>query len=320
MAGGLSSFDSIVRQLLLRCPAASLFLARSWIDNRFRQTWDYKLWSWQRKTTQLLFDSVVNVGKVAVTRGSTSVVGTGTNWHSLPNGQSIVAHQFRTGLNSPIYTIQSCPDDTHLVLTQPYGSGTNLSANYSIYNAYVTPPTDFQNWIAIYDSNYNWALNLSVTQEQLDAWDAQRANIGNVSYVVASRDYDDVFNSPPLPRFEPWPHQQAQYVLNALYVSRPPDLSDPGATLPRLIRGDVLLELAMADAARWPGAAKDAPNPMFNLPLAMQHEARGMAMLAELARTDDELFENDVTYMSLASMPMASVPWGDARFLQSHDF
>lgn len=319
MAGGLSTYDSLVRQLLLRCPSASLFLARSWLDFRFRQVWDYKLWSWQRKNTQLLFDSVVKVGVVNVTRGSMTVVGVGTNWHSLPNGQSIVAHQFRTGLNSPIYTIQTCPDDTHLTLTQPYGAATTLSANYSIYNAYVTPPTDFQNWIAIYDSNYNWALNLSVTQEQLDAWDAQRANIGNVSYVVASRDFDDVFNSPPLPRFEPWPHQQAQYVLNSLYVSRPPDLSDPGATLPRLIRGDVLLELALADAARWPGPSMDAKNPYFSLQLAMQHETRGMVMLAELARTDDELFENDVTYMSLASMPMASVPWGDARFLQSHD-
>lgn len=319
MAGGLSTYDSLVRQLLLRCPSASLFLARSWLDFRFRQLWDTKLWSWQRKNTQLLFDSVVNVGTCNVTRGSMTVTGNGTNWHSLPNGQSIVNHQFRNGLQSPIYTIQTCPNDTTLTLTQPFGGPTTASVTYSIYNAYVTPPTDFQNWIVVYDPRYNWALSTSTTQEELDSWDAQRANIGSVAYVLASRDYDDVFNNPPLPRYEAWPHIQQQYVLSAMYVSRPPDLSDPGATLPRLIRGDILLELALADAARWPGPSKDAPNPYFNLPLAMQHESRGMAMLAEIVRTDDEQMENDVTYMSLSSMNVLNVPWGDARWLQSHD-
>lgn len=320
MAGGLSTYDGLVRQLLLRCPAASLFLARSWIDFRFRQIWDYKLWSWQQRNTQLLFDSVVNVGTVSVTRGSATVVGVGTNWASLLNGQSIVAHQFRTGLQSPIYTILDNPDDTHLNLTDIWGGPTATGVTYSIYNAYITAPSDFQNWIAIWDPKYNWNLSLSVTQAELDMWDAQRANLGAVAYVLASRDYDDVFNSPPLPRYEAWPHIQAQYVLPALYMSRPPDLSDSGATLPRLVRGDILLELALADAARWPGASKDSPNPYFSLPLAMQHETRGMAMLDGIARTDDEQMEAQISYQSINAMGLGTTPLGDARFLQSHDY
>jgi hypothetical protein len=242
----LSTFDSLTRQLILRCPAASLFLARSWIDFAFRQLLDYKLWSWQVKRTQLLFDSLVNVGTVAVTRGSATVVGTGTNWNSLPGGQSIVNHQFRTGLQSPIYTILSVTDDTHFTLTDSFGGPTASGQNYSIYNAYITPPTDFQNWISVYDPKYNWQLNLNVTQVELNAWDAQRANQGSVAYVIASLDFNDVFNTPPLPRYEAWPHLQQQYVLPALYMNRPPDLSDPGASIPRTIRGDALLELGLA--------------------------------------------------------------------------
>ena len=314
MAGGLSTFDGLYRGLLLRCPSASLMLARSWIDFRFRQLWDRKLWSWQRKRGQFIMDAAVTAGTAAATRGSFTVVGTGTAWTT-----DLVNHQFRLGLTSPIYTIASVDDvGQTLDLTTVWGAPT-ASGNYSIYNAYVTPPTDFQNFIFVIDPQFNWQLELNVTQEELNAWDAQRANTGT-AYVVASLDFDDVFNTPPLPRFEIWPHQRAQYVYPFMYVSRPPDLSDPGASLPRLIRGDVLLEGALADAARWPGASKDEPNPYFNLALAMAHEARFMAEVAEMVRTDDEVMENDVTYMSLSAMPFASIPWGDARYLQSHDY
>ena len=315
----LSTFDSITRGILLRCPSASLFLARSWTDHAFRQLWDRKLWSWQRKRGQFLIDQAVISGTVEVDRGSFTVIGTGTNWNSLPNGASIVNHQFRVGNQTPIYTVADCTDDTHLDLTDVSGGATAVGVNYSIYNAYVTPATDFQNFISVWDPQYNWQLATNVTQEELNAWDAQRANSGT-AYVVASLDFNDTFNTPPMPRFEIWPHQMSQYVYPYMYISRPPDLSDPGASLPRQIRGDVLLELALADAARWPGPSKDAPNPYFNLPLSMQHEARAQAMIRELERTDDEQMENEVSYLSLSAMPFASISHGDARFLQSHDF
>lgn len=314
MAGGLSSYDQLVRQLLLRCPSASLFLARSWLDFRFRQLWDYKLWSWQRNRAQFLMMQAVVAGYASTTFGSPLVTGTGTAWTT-----NLVSAQFRLGIVTPIYTILSVnPTTQTLTLTDNFGGPTSVNAVYSIYNAYVTVPTNFQNFITLWDPQYNWQLETNVTQEELNAWDAQRANTGT-AYVVASLDFDDVFNTPPLARYEIWPHQKAQYVYPYMYISRPPDLSDPGASLPRAIRGDVLLELALADAARWPGASKDSPNPYFNLQLAMSHETRGMAMVAELARTDDEIMENEVSYMSLSAMPFASIPWGDARYLQSHD-
>ena len=150
-------------------------------------------------------------------------------------------------------------------------------------------------------------------------WDAQRANIGNTSYVVAARDFDDVFNTPPLARYEFWPHQQAQVVYPFTYFTRPLDLSEPGASLPRLIRGDVLLEGALADAARWPGPSKDSPNPYFNLALAMQHEARYEAMVNDMCRTDEEVFLSEVSYVSLSAANIPAIAWGDSRWLQSHD-
>lgn len=313
MAGGLSTFETLWRGVNLRCPAASLMLSRSWVDFAFRTLWDYKLWSWQRSRGQFLMSQATVAGTADVTRGSASVVGHGTAWTS-----DLVGQQFRTGLQSNIYTVADVTSTTALELTDVWGNNTGVSVPYSIYNAYVTVPTDFQNFITVWDPLYNWQLETNVTQEELNAWDSQRANTGT-AYVVASYKLESYFNTPPLPQYEIWPHQRAQYVYPFLYISRPPDLSDPGASLPRMIRGDVLLELALAQCARWPGPSKDEPNPYFNLALAMQHEQRGMAMVQEMARTDDEQTENDVTYLSLSAMPFASIPYGDARFLQSHD-
>lgn len=313
MAGGLSTYDQLWRAVNLRCPAASLFLARQWIDYAFRSLWDRKLWSWQRKRGQFLIAQAYVTGTVTVTRGSLTVTGLGTTFTS-----DMVGRQFRVGTQTPIYTIATFVSVTSITLTEVWGGNTASAQTYSIYNAYVTVPTDFQNFITVWDPQYNWQLETNVTQEELNAWDAQRANTGT-AYVVASYGYESFFNTPPLPQYEIWPHQKSQYVYPFLYVSRPPDLSDPGASLPRYIRGDVLLELAMAQCARWPGPSKDAPNPYFNLALAQQHEARGQQMVEEMVRTDDELYENDVTYLSLSAMPFASIPYGDARFLQSHD-
>lgn len=314
MAGGLSTFDEIWRGVRLRCPAAPATLARQWTNFAFRQLWDYKLWSWQRKQNQFILDQVYNTGLVTVTRGSQIVTGVGTGWTS-----NQVNHQFRIGLQTPIYTILSVQSATQLTLTQVFGAPSTASVGYQIYNAYVTPPSDFQNFIVIIDPRFNWALALNVTQEELDIWDAQRSNLGNTSYVCASRDFDDVFNSPPLPRYELWPHQTSQVVYPFHYVSRPPDLSDPGATLPRMIRGDVLLEGVMSQCARWPGPSKDQVNPYYNLALATQHEVNYERMLTQLARTDDEVMENDVTYVSLSSMNIPAMAWGDSRWLQSHE-
>lgn len=313
MAGGLSTYESLWRGVNLRCPIASLFLARSWIDFAFRQLWDYKLWSWQRARGQFLMSQATVAGGASTTRGSFDVVGTGTAWTG-----DLVGQQFRTGLQSNIYTVANVTDTTHLSLTEVWGNATGVNVPYSIYNAYVTVPTDFQNFITVWDPMFNWQLETNVTQEELNACDSQRANRGT-AYVVASYKLESYFNTPPLPQYEIWPHQTAQYVYPFLYVSRPPDLSDPGASLPRLIRGDVLLELALAQCARWPGPSRDQANPYFNLALATMHDARANNMIIEMARTDDEVVENDVSYLSLSAMPFASIPYGDARFLQSHD-
>jgi len=308
----LSTFNGLWKQLLLRCPSASLFLAREWIDYSYRQIWDRRRWSWLTAKSQFLLNNVVNAGLVNVTRGNLDVIGMGTAFTS-----DLVNRQFRVGLSTPIYTIVDVPDATTLTLSEVWGGATTSSINYQIYNAYVTAAEDFQSFVSVWDPNFNWQLALYTTQEELNSWDAQRSNTGT-SYCVASYKYDDLFSNPPLPMFEIWPHQTANYVFPYLYIRRPQDLSDPGAMLPRYIRGDVLLEGALAQAARWPGTKTD-PNPYFNLQLAMQHEAKYEKYVMQLETADDEIYESDMLVASVSQMPIATFPLGDSRWLQAHD-
>ncbi len=123
-----------------------------------------------------------------------------------------------------------------------------------------------------------------------------------------------------LQRFEVWPHLQMLYVLPFLYETVPPDVSDPGASIPRSITGDILLEGALADAASWPGPSTDKPNPYYRLELSDRHTKRFEAMVNELEVRDEDMAMQNVTYQACMGLPFAPTPaLGDSNWLQTHD-
>lgn len=325
----LDTFNEIHHRVLLRCPAAGTHLARDWVKNAFRTISEHRLWSWQTSQDQFLAKAVYNTGTVTATRGSTAVTGSGTTWTS-----AMVGRQFRTGTNQPIYTISARGSNTALTLGQPWGGETASGAAYEIWNAYFTAPADFQAFVSVWDPNFNWQLNLHISQEELNSMDAQRAS-GGTTYVVADLDYasiesglqlaDGTAITVPVPRFELWPHRKSDYVWPFLYKTRPADLDDSGATLPRHIRGDVLLEMALMEAATWPGDGTK-PNPYAGESRVEHHRRRLygdprrnlVGMINEMERQDNEIFQQDVAYAQ--SMAYAPYPFYSTDWLQSHAF
>lgn len=313
----LDTYPTIWRAVLLRCPAASSFLAQSWVRNSFRRVGERRRWSWLVKRSQFLLNAIVHAGTVTVTRLSPNVVGDATAAAAF-SGQ-LVGRQFRLNAQTPIYTITavtttSVANDT-LVLDDVWGGTTTSGQGYQVYNVYVTVPSDFHSFVSVIDPQNNWQLWTQVQQDELNVWDAQRASVG-FPYIVASALYDTT-STPPLPRYEMWPHQQSNYVYPFLYEARFTDLDDANATLPRFIRGDMLMEMALAEAARWPGPSKELGNPYFNLQLASMHDLKAEQMIMEAERQDDEVFEADLRYATI-NLPYAPLPWADAAFLQSH--
>jgi hypothetical protein len=311
----LDTYAELHNKVLLRAPGVSSLLARDWISYAFRQVYEKRAWSWLIKTGQFLMPALENDGTVDLTRGSATVVGTGTAFDANMVGRSLTS-----GLQNPVYTIIAVAGPTSLTLDQVWGGSTATGQRYEIFLAYVTVPSDFHSFISVWDPRFNWQLNLDVTQEELNRYDAQRANQASSSYAVVNYSYSlDPSIVPPLPRYELWPHQKQEYVYPFLYEARPPDLEDASASLPRFIRGDVLLEMALAEAARWPGT-EGKPNSYHNLKLADFHEAKGMMMLLRLELQDDNVYEDDISYQTVINMPYAPLPWVDANWMQSHDW
>lgn len=306
----LDTYAALAAAVQARCPVAGILLARQFVSHAFRRVAEKRRWSWLTKRAQFIFPAVVNAGTITATNNSNSIAGVGTAFTA-----AMIGRQFRVSGTTPIYTISAVTDAVTLTLEDVYGGATVAGVTYEIFLAYATVPSDFHSFISVTDPSMNWRLWANVyTQADLDWWDAQRAYAGN-SYAVVFRDYDTT-SSPPLARYEFWPHRKALYVFPYLYEMRAADLEDSGATLPRFIRGDVLLELALAEASAWPGG-EGRKNPMFKLELALYHDRRAQAMIAELEKQDDEVWEQDVTYTR--NIPMAPHPF-DSAWLQRHDF
>lgn len=312
----LSTFADLWRGVLLRCPSASPFLAQQWVQYRFRNIVERRQWSWLIKNGQFIVSNAITSGTVNVTRGDAEVAGVGTTWDG-----SEVTKQFRPSYTYPIYTILDVNVGAQtLTLDEVYGGPTQSSLGYTIWQAYFTVPSDFHKFTTVVDPAFNWQLWLQIQQPEINMWDAQRSNQGT-SWVVSPYDYcNQKFADPPLPRYEFWPHTFINRVYPFLYESRPADLNDTGASLPRYVSGDVILEGALADAARWPGPSRDIVSPYFNLQLATHHEQRFLDQVYRMEIQDDEVAETMVNYgsPSMGTMPFAPLPWADAAWLQNH--
>lgn len=313
----LDTYDSIVNSLLLRCPLAGGQLAEQFINYAFRRIIEKRKWSWSISQSQFIFPAAYTTGTVTVTNNSNSVAGVGTTWTT-----AMIGRQFRTSTLTPIYTIIDVPGPTTLTLDQVWGAASASTQGYKIYIAYQIPPTDFHSFVSIWDPNFSWSLWSTVSQAELNTYDAQRASQGT-PYVVADFDYTALaFGggtiSPQLPRFEVWPHQQAAYVIPFMYERRFPDLNDATGELPRYIPGNVLLEGGLAACARWPGPDAEHRNPYFGLSLATMHEGLYDAQVRELERQDDEVYGRDVSY-GIQDLPFCPYPFPvNASYLQLH--
>jgi hypothetical protein len=178
------TYQELWRALQLHSSILPTTLAQQFIRSRFRDIRRKRLWSWRIAQSQFITPAVYSTGLASTTLNSQFVIGAGTQWTS-----ALVGQQFRFGGVAPIYTIVEVDAPNSLQIDQPYGGVTSPDfTGYQIFPAYVTPPSDFQDFISLKDTFNNYRLYLHMTQEQLDTYDAQRAWAGN-PYGVADYRY-----------------------------------------------------------------------------------------------------------------------------------
>lgn len=119
-----------------------------------------------------------------------------------------------------------------------------------------------------------------------------------------------------VPRYELWPRPVGvNRVYSYLYAKKLPALTDEDPALPPFIarRGDVLVEMALAPLALWPGTANQ-PNSYRDPQVAQMHAAKAERLIYELEKKDDDTAIRDLAYAELPYMG----PWRDGSWLQSH--
>lgn len=104
------------------------------------------------------------------------------------------------------------------------------------------------------------------------------------------------------PRYEAWPHIEADEVRPYLYNCRPLALTDPGAVIPHYIKTGWLLEKALAACARW----KHPENKYYDLKLAIIHDTRAEQYFLDMEREDQNREVTDVRYDSWRNLPTDS--------------
>jgi hypothetical protein len=120
------------------------------------------------------------------------------------------------------------------------------------------------------------------------------------------------------PRYELWPGPTfTGYLYPYIYMRKEWDLTPENPQLPAFVanRGEVLLEMALAAVARWPGTDNDDPNPYFSLALAKMHDDRAEKLLWDMERDDEEVGVTNITY---ENYPYAPAPWADGNWQQTH--
>jgi len=298
------------RMVRNHCQLATPFLAQFWTETAYRKFCDRRSWSFLRAEAEFLINDE-KTGTCDLTRGSATVSG-GT----LVYAASDADRQFRAASDEPVYTIIAA-DGASYTLDRVWGGSTGALVAAQVLDAYVTPPADFRRFIAVLDTTNNWQLHLWVTEEELNTWDAQRSSTGT-SWALASRRLADAGTLAGRIQYELWPYPIAQNNYWYFYQKTPDEsIADDTALLgPLSTNVNLLVTLALAEAAEWPGT-EDRRNPYFNLQLARAKRDMAEQEASRLEVLDEEIYSTWLEHISwINRYQFAPV---DSRYLQSHD-
>lgn len=302
------TFEAMYRSLRLWVPDLPIFLAQQFIRDRYRRAAERRMWSGLRGEAEFLLNAATTTGTVTLVRGDATVTGIGTSWTA-----SEIGRQFMAGNRAPVYTVLSVNTGAQtLELDRVYGGDSATSVMYRILDAYVTVPSNFQQFMVVYDPKMNWRLRHFMTQADIARLDPARTSSGT-PWAVVDRKFNEVLG---LPQYEIWPYSHSARNYPYYYSKRVTDVVNDDDTPFYPLRGDILVKGALADCCRWPGTI-ERPNPMYGkaVELSRQFEAEYEDQLSEMERQDENTYMTWLADTSWSSWPYAPM---DASFLQQH--
>lgn len=214
-----------------------------------------------------------------------------------------------SGVIGPVIPVTS-PTDPAPISTTTFGYSYPANASYvvQVVGGGVVGTATFQ-WLRAGQTTFQPTQSTSNTP--LDLSDGLQVYWPDATYIAG-----DLFvincqsqTTQSVPRYELWPTPtQSGSLYPYVYVAKEYDISAESPALPPFVanRGDVILEMALAACARFPGQAIDSPNVYFNLTLADAHEVRAEKFISVMEASDEEVSVSNQKY---DIYPMAPAPW-----------
>ena len=167
--------------------------------------------------------------------------------------------------------------------------------------------TAFQPTVATADSAQDLSDGVQIY------WPDSQTYVANDLFIINAQS----LVSSGVPRYELWPAPTySGYLYPFIYIAKEYDLTAQAPQLPPFVanRGEVLLEMALAKAATFPGTEEN-PNPYFSLALSQMHDRRATELIWDMERNDQEVAIEAITYQTYEFYP---APWVDGNWQQSH--
>jgi hypothetical protein len=251
------------------------------LNDALKTILDRKTWYGMFIKGQLVAPQAVTLGQATTTLGSTTVVGTGTAWTT-----ALIGLQFRIGYNCPIYSITNVdPVAQTLTLELPWGAPSTTSG-YFIVQYYFNFGPNIKYVKTMLNMQLGYKFHLHATQDTLNTLDPWRQN-QNFPWLCAGMPAAP--DGSYLSELYPASWIQQAFPFTAYVV--PPNLVNDNDNLPPLIRGDVLIKHAIANALVIGGQKKNAFYDPATSRTKMQ-EFNGE--LAFMANADENLYRTDI--------------------------
>jgi hypothetical protein len=277
-------------------------MAERFINNAYRKIIDKRNWYGLLVQGEIIVPQVYTEGNVTFTSGSTAVVGVGTNFTA-----AMVGRQIRVGFTTPIMTIATVTDATHLTLSLPWGAQTYTNVGYSIFQQLVTFGYNIRRVLSVLNMVQGWQLRMNVPSVAVDAQDTWRSQQGFVTACVSRETAAD-----GSPQYELYPVPTIQQSFPFFAYVQPPDMDGETNTFPYAwIRSDVIVLSAVADALLFRGKTSKYYDPHT----AQVKLAQFAQEVEKMEQMDDNHYMKDLIW-KYASMPYA--PSG-SDWSQSHD-
>jgi hypothetical protein len=316
------AFLQLYSGLLGYLPELSPQLAKTLVNQAWRDVRDSRLWSFNTREGSVLCPSITTLGTVAVTQYVNTITFDAiarAQINSFPTVIPVTTQQFRTGSGGPIYSIEAWNSVTGVAtLDRVYGEPTASGQAYSIYKCYYpAPESGFIRWVSFFDPINAYPLRLGKNKSDFDRWDPQRGALGLPIYIGAYRQGLPTDVAANLPLFEMWPHPVSQLAYMTLYEVRGADLVADTDPLPFAIPDDLVSRKARWRSYEWAEANKGShPELQSTNWIALMQTVDGefTKQLQDVIRSDAETFLTGFT----ARQKQGRYP-NTGSFLQSHD-